>query len=367
MKKLTSSLILSFAFLFLSSFLLKAQHFQEGFHINGVIHDIPDSSYVELIDIGSQSCIAKAYTSSGRFDLYGKVEAPTSCWLVIGEEYAIIQVENLKMDFSSPAKNMRLESKTSGGREQKLQTLLDALQRPIEFKSLAIAKKIKDSLAMGGQRKKELQAKMARLNSQTQQVYVEFGKSNIDSYTGLDIVYRNRQEIGKKSIRDLYQKLPAELKKTPEGRGLKIFFSEKLAEKGFPAPEFDALAYDNKAFKLSALKGKYIYLTFGEAGCAPCRLENRLIREHFDSLKDKVTFVNFSMDKTRKAWETATNFDKIKWFNITDIPGEYGKIKNLYNVQAMPTSFLIDKTGTVIEKFIGFSPEFIKVISQETK
>jgi thioredoxin-related protein len=96
-------------------------------------------------------------------------------------------------------------------------------------------------------------------------------------------------------------------------------------------------------------------------------LENRLIREHFDSLKDKVTFVNFSMDKTRKAWETSTNFDKIKWFNITDISSERGRIKNLYDVQAMPTSFLIDKTGKIIEKFIGFNPDFIEIISQEAK
>ncbi|MDQ0640221.1 thioredoxin-related protein [Pedobacter sp. W3I1] len=367
MKKLTSSLILTFAFICIFTSLLNAQESRPGFHISGLIRDIPDSTYVELIDIESQSCIAKAHTKSGRFDLHGEVEAPTPSWLVIGEEYAIIQVENLKMDFSSPATNMRLESKTSGGREQRLQTSLDALQRPIELTTISIAKKIKDSVAMSGQRKEELKMQMTKLTHEIQRVYVEFGKSNIDSYMGLDIVYRNRQGIGKKSIKDLYLKLPVALQKTSEGTGLKIFFTERLAEKGFSAPEFDALTYDNKAFKFSALKGKYIYLTFGEAGCAPCRLENRLIGEHFDSLKDKVTFVNFSMDKTRKAWETSTNFDKIRWFNITDIASESGRIKNLYDVQAMPTSFLIDKTGKVIEKFIGFNPDFIKIISQEAK
>ena len=137
-----------------------------------------------------------------------------------------------------------------------------------------------------------------------------------------------------------------------------------LAEVGKPMPDFSARTFSGKDFKLSTLKGKYIYLTFGAAGCAPCRFENKLIRNHYDSLSNKIAFVNFSTDRTKKAWETTTQYDKIVWDNVSDLGMKYGQVKDLYNVQAMPTSFLIDKNGLIIKKFIGYSPDLIEVITK---
>jgi len=79
--------------------------------------------------------------------------------------------------------------------------------------------------------------------------------------------------------------------------------------------------------------------------------------------------VNFSLDINQKEWKTAAKTDGIVWYNVSDMTGMAGKTKTLYNVQAMPTSFLIDPKGVIIERFDGYSDENIKkiasIVSQE--
>ena len=65
------------------------------------------------------------------------------------------------------------------------------------------------------------------------------------------------------------------------------------------------------------------------------------------------------MIKTKKVWNEASKIDSITWQNVSSLDGEFDRVKTIYEVQAMPTSFLIDKDGTIIEKFIGFDTELI--------
>lgn len=344
-----------------------AQVPKEQFVINGYINDIKDSTLIELIDIKTQVRVASAYTKSGIFILNGSVKSPTGCWLTAGDEYAILQVENLPMDFRSPQKNMRWESITSGGYEQQLQNELNDLQRPYQQIGSVNANLLRDSLEIQEPRRSNIKKVIEEANENADNIYAEFGKTHCNSYMGLNILYRKREEIGKPVINVLYKKISDKLKNTPEGKGLKIFIHERLAEVGKPMIDFKVRTFDGNFFKLSEIKGKYIYLSFGEAGCYPCRLENKVIKDNFDRLKSKISFVNFSLDKTRQAWELSTKHDAITWINVSDLDSKIEKIKNLYAVQAMPTSFLIDSNGIIVEKFIGFRADFIDVIENLTK
>jgi thiol-disulfide isomerase/thioredoxin len=331
-----SSLFFCLLVCFINISYAEGQAQKKSFIINGNIEHIKDSTLIELIDIESQECIASAYTKAGYFKLQGTVMSPTSCWLVNGAEYAILQVENTAMQFWSPKENMLGESKTLGGPEQFLQNQLNDLQRK--------------AVQMG--------------STNAQNIYVEFGRSHSNSYLGLDIIYRNRQEIGRDTLEILYKNLPSKLRSTLQAKGLKTFLYERLAQVGQPYIDFQAKTFDGKNFKLSELKDKYIYLTFGAAGCTPCRMENKLIKANYDRLKGKIDFVNFSIDKTRKAWEYSTSIDAITWHNLINFKANNDDVKNLYVVQSIPTSFLIDKKGIIIKRFIGFHSDFLNIIEK---
>lgn len=151
-------------------------------------------------------------------------------------------------------------------------------------------------------------------------------------------------------------------KEASRSKALKIFLYEELAQKGKQFIDFKAKTVKGDDFSLSSLKGNYIYLSFWSAGCGPCRIENRFLSQNKNELPKDLSLVSFSTDKNFKAWDFASKSDGIDWYNVSDLEGESGKIKTQYQVQAIPTSFLIDKNGIVMEKFIGYDKNILKRI-----
>ncbi|RTQ60488.1 TlpA family protein disulfide reductase, partial [Listeria monocytogenes] len=147
-------------------------------------------------------------------------------------------------------------------------------------------------------------------------IYVAFGRKHIDSYIGLDIVYSNRKRIAKDSLLLLYNSLSSSLKATSEAEALRTYATEKLANKGEHFVDFDAHPIKCCSFKLSDLKGKYIYLAFGSFSCGPCWMENREIAKQYNMLSKHIAVVNFSLDINCKEWEAAAKLDKITWYNV---------------------------------------------------
>ncbi|WP_158286386.1 TlpA disulfide reductase family protein [Chitinophaga sp. S165] len=334
-----------------------------GFVLTGNISGAQDGARVVLVDIEGQKIIDSALTQNGAFTLKGHVTEPTGCWIQCAGEYAIVQVENVAMTFKSPLKAMKLNYTAQGGREQSLQNELNNLQRSYESTYTSALDSLNNKLYGS----KEERARLIKIFNEAQDtysdIYVAFGRRHIDSYLGLDIVYRNRKLISKDSVMLLYNNLPETLKKTAKANALKIYASERLAQIGEQFTDFEVRSIQGEPFKLSDLKGKYIYLAFGSLYCGPCRKENKEIAKIYGTLRKQMNIVNFSLDLNRNDWEAAAREDGIVWYNVSDMMGTTGKIKTLYDVQGMPTSFLIDPKGVIIERFDGYQEENIKKIT----
>jgi hypothetical protein len=91
-------------------------------------------------------------------------------------------------------------------------------------------------------------------------IYVAYGRKHVDSYLGLDIVYRNRNRIPKDSLMLLYNNLTPLLKGTDKAQSIQTYATKKLVQKGERFIDFDVHTIKGQAFKLSDLKGRYIYL-----------------------------------------------------------------------------------------------------------
>ncbi|WP_299288374.1 TlpA disulfide reductase family protein [uncultured Mucilaginibacter sp.] len=340
-----------------------AQVKPKRFLLKGVISGTEDGTKVMLFDIEGQRVIDSANTVNGAFVLQGQVERPTACWIRCKNEYATIQVENTFMTFTSPLKEMKLNFSAQGGKEQSLQNELDNLQRGYERIYTYAYDSLNNKLYRDTVQKARLVKEFNKAQDTYMNIYVAFGQKHINSYLGLGIVYRNRQRIPKDSLAMLYSSLPPALKGTNDARALQTYLTKKLAGKGQPFIDFEVRTIEGQPFRLSDLKGKYIYLAFGSFSCGPCRMENREIAKQYNNLSKHVAIVNFSLDINQKEWKAAAKLDKIIWYNVSDMAGMAGKVKTLYNVQAMPTSFLIDPNGVIIERFDGYSDENITKIA----
>lgn len=362
--RLTGILIQALLLVLSGGHFVQAQTDKSGFVIKGQISGIDGRVPVYLFDIDEQVIIDSALLREGKFELKGKVKRPTTCWIECKDQYAIVQVENTELVFQSPFQQMRLYASIQGGREQALQNELSRQQFPYDRVYMTAYDSIRNKLYVDDAHRKRLVQQFNTMQDLSQEIYIHFGKTHPNSWIGLDILYRNRERIKADTLRQLYQQLDSSLRSSNKAIAIATYLYGDLAATGKPFIDFTAQTLDNRSFRLSSLKGNYILLNFWSAGCGPCREENRKISRNYDRYDDKVSIVSFSIDRNRDTWLKASQSDNILWTNVSDLQGDNGVIKTRYGVQAIPTSFLINKQGIIVEKFIGFDQHFDEKLGQ---
>jgi len=124
---------------------------------------------------------------------------------------------------------------------------------------------------------------------------------------------------------------------------------ESVTAEGNPAPEFQLVTTKNDSISLETYKDKYLLLTFLASWCEPCEQEYPFlldIRKEFSEKELKILTV--SLDENSADWRKLAKEKKITWDQVIDNKGWDSDIANTYKINAIPTSFLIDKKGTII-------------------
>jgi len=143
--------------------------------------------------------------------------------------------------------------------------------------------------------------------------------------------------------------------KFPNNQEVQLYAAQMEAIKplsiGQVAPDFSSITPEGEEVSLSDLRGQYVLLDFWAAWCAPCRQENPNIVEQYHKFKDKgFTVLGLSLDRDRDAWLKAIKDDKLEWTQLSDLEMWDSGAGALYNITAIPASFMIDPDGKIIGK-----------------
>jgi thiol-disulfide isomerase/thioredoxin len=113
--------------------------------------------------------------------------------------------------------------------------------------------------------------------------------------------------------------------------------------------DFTVVSLKGDSIKLSALKGKVLLLDFWASWCGPCRYSNKKLVKLYSKYKDKgFEILGVSLDEEMKDWKKAVTKDKITWMQGIDRGGWDAITAIKWQIDALPTSFLVNQNGDVV-------------------
>jgi peroxiredoxin len=123
------------------------------------------------------------------------------------------------------------------------------------------------------------------------------------------------------------------------------FSAEKAAD--FTLPDING-----KKVNLSEFRGKVVLLNFWATWCGPCRAEMPSLNNLYNEFKDKgFVVLAVSVDASEKP---VKSFEKELKLSFPVLMDKNKAVSfDEYGVLGLPTTFLIDKNGVMIEKIMG--------------
>src|SRR5207302_7379092 len=117
------------------------------------------------------------------------------------------------------------------------------------------------------------------------------------------------------------------------------------------AEDFTLGMADGKPFRLSEQRGKTVIVNFWATWCPPCREEmpalERLYRQHKDH---GLVLVAVSIDADPKIVPPYVQASKLTFPIALDPKAD---VANTYGVRALPSSFVVDRQGTMTALALG--------------
>jgi len=130
------------------------------------------------------------------------------------------------------------------------------------------------------------------------------------------------------------------------------------------AADFTLKDLNGKDVSLSDFKGKVVMLDFWATWCPPCvKAVPELIALHEKYKADGFEVIGISMDHSVG---DAKNFVKDKSIPYTVLMTS-SRVEKQFGVVNIPVTFLIDRSGKVVKKHLGFAPGVGKQIEKEIR
>ena len=118
-----------------------------------------------------------------------------------------------------------------------------------------------------------------------------------------------------------------------------------------PAPDFTLTDLNGNKTTLSAQKGKVVFLDFWATWCPPCRASIPEVERLYEKFSGKnVAFFGINVESDPAA---VRDFVAKKGIKYTVLLGD-DKVSKVYEIQGIPTFYIIDQSGNIADHYIGF-------------
>ena len=127
---------------------------------------------------------------------------------------------------------------------------------------------------------------------------------------------------------------------------------EIAPQEGFMAPDFTFPDMNGKPVSLSQFRGKIVFLNIWATWCGPCRIEMPAMEKLYRKFKkEDLIILAVSIDHQGKS--VVMPFMQELGFTFPVLLSREGRIQSVYMIRALPSSFIIDKTGRIAVRVEG--------------
>ncbi len=132
-----------------------------------------------------------------------------------------------------------------------------------------------------------------------------------------------------------------------------------------PAPDFTLKSRDGKNVRLSELRGQVVMINFWASWCGPCRQEMpHLEAIHKEYVDYGFTLLGVNVDEKQELAEKLLAQIPVSFPILFDPSSSVSK---QYNVDAMPTTILIDRDGNLRHLHRAYRPGFEDIYRNQVK
>lgn len=329
---------------------------KDEFLIKGSIEGVDKGKvYLQKIVEGQPQGVDTAEVVDGKFTFKGKMEIPAMRILRLNERdyFAQFFLDNSTITIKAKKDSLR-NTQITGSPTQDLFKLYMAEMEKFGKDAGALQEKFRNSMMSGNVQaaenaKIDYQAMLDNNKVYSKNFVNEHPNSVVSAFI---TVARLAEQIDDDELDSILSKFSPEISNSEYVIKLKEMSKErKMTSVGAEAADFTMNTPEDKPVQLSSLKGKVVLLDFWASWCAPCREENPNVVKLYQQYHNKgFEILGVSLDKKKEDWIKAIKDDKLDWIHVSDLQYWQSSAAKLYNVKAIPQSFLLDQEGKIIAK-----------------
>jgi len=332
----------------------------DGFRIRGTISgEVSDGTKVYLKGIDENyrpvSDLDSTTIQNGKFSFEGAVNLPELRYIFIDSLTGNIPVINDKGTIEISAQRDSLSfAKLKGTPQNKLFSGYLEDSRSIGLKAQSISRDVRQAQAEGNSEVFEaLREEMFELQEEAKTFELDFVKENTNSLISVFILEKvlAGKVLPESEIKTLLESLSPEIQETPVAKKVKGKLDKAMSTSiGAKAPNFSGPTPSGEELALYDALGKVTILDFWAAWCKPCRVENPNVVRVYEKYHDKgLNIFGVSLDRKAEDWKKAIADDGLAWNHVSNV-NYFDEIAQLYNVNGIPATFILDADGVIVAK-----------------
>lgn len=331
------------------------------FTITGKVTGFPKGTKFYLHDLATDTSFDSVALKNGEFHFEGTIiDPPQQIWLQGKADevsvYTFLLLGNDEVNINADREDFPQNVSITGSKTQDEFNYLQSLTKDYAIQRDSLVQ-IFMSLPPEKQQEAvpEIWGEIGKIDSITDDIKLKYIESHPDTYSSVIELGYLKNQLPKDTIRKIYENYTPEIKNSKYAKVIEVYLRENIAKVGDKFHDFEGVNQNGEPVKFSEIRGTYSLLDFTSANCGPCILAADELIEINNKYADSLTIVSFTQDTNKEVWLKSLERDKVTWSSVFDGEGRYSETSIKYGIVGIPTFFLINEEGIIIDQWFGYS------------